>query len=113
MPTFGSQAPRFIERDDAISRCGKRDRASPAPIAFTQTVETSGSPIALEMERGVPLRRHEREDDNPNQTRRSVQIEHTWFARLLSSRLPFRRNRCGVSDDQLRFVVDSLHVIRN
>ncbi len=54
MPTFGSQAPRFIERDDAISRCGKRDRASPAPIAFTQTVETSGSPIALEMERGVP-----------------------------------------------------------
>jgi len=40
--------------DDAISRCGKRDPARPAQIAFTQTVEQSGRPIALEMERGVP-----------------------------------------------------------
>jgi len=40
--------------DDAISRCGNRDPARSAQIAFTQTVEKSGRPIALEMERGVP-----------------------------------------------------------
>jgi len=40
--------------DDAISRCGKRGPARSAQIAFTQTVEKSGRPIALEMERGVP-----------------------------------------------------------
>src|SRR5439155_21249977 len=42
-------------RDHAISRCGKRDPARSAQIAFTQTVEKSGRPIALQMERGVPL----------------------------------------------------------
>ncbi len=46
-------------------------------------------------------------------SKREIQIEVAGSGQNLGGPDRFRRNRCGVCDDQLRFVVDSLHVIRN